>query len=139
LFQVLTHTVIACNAASHLLELIGGQRGARAVGLVQADTQIPNRSVSLPPGASAVRLAAGQKALRQGTSKDFPDFSRRQKFEKTVTTVAQGESRKPREGSAKSTNMQKKAASPCHPKATVPCGAIYGDALKRASPRACEN
>jgi len=129
---VLTHTVIACNAASHLLELIGGQRGARAVGLVQADTQFP-------PGASAVRLAAGQKALRQGTSKDFPDFSRRQKFEKTVTTVAQGESRKPREGSAKSTNMQKKAASPCHPKATVPCGAIYGDALKRASPRACEN
>ena len=31
LLQVLAHTVIAFNAASHLLELIGGHRGARSV------------------------------------------------------------------------------------------------------------
>jgi hypothetical protein len=80
--------MIVLNPAAHLLDLVGGYGTTRAVHLVQADAQIPDRPMPLPSTALAARLTAGQVALHQGTAQDLPQ--RGQKFRETLAAVPQG-------------------------------------------------
>ena len=95
LLQARLHTMIVVNPATHLLDLVGGNRRARAVRLVQSDAQIPDRPVPLASRTLAVRLAAGQIALHQRTPKDLPQG--RQKLSQTLAPAAQGERGESRE------------------------------------------
>ena len=81
--------MVVLNPAANLLDLVGGYGTTGAARLVQADAQIPHRPMPLPSGALAVRLAAGQIALHQGTAKNLPQ--RRQKFRETLAAIPQGE------------------------------------------------
>ena len=91
LLQALLHSMIVLNPAADLLDLIRGNRRARAVRLVQGDAQIPDRPVPLASSAFAVGLATSQIALHQGTAKHLAQ--RRQKFAQTLAAAAQGERR----------------------------------------------
>ena len=76
LLQILFHSVIVLDPAADLLDLIAWHRATAPMRLIQGHAEIPYRAVPLPAGTLAIRIAAGQITLRQGTAKYLTQWGR---------------------------------------------------------------
>ena len=92
-FQVRFDCVVVLDPAADLFHLVGRNDSAGRSPASQRDRQIPKRPMSLPSGAPAGCIAAGDVPLHQRAAQDFGDG--RELLRQAFPALAQGQFRHP--------------------------------------------